>query len=66
MLDSETVRITIAALRNEGWHYERDLFHAVHEYQLGHVVATIQVLTLAGCIRASGQDDKKRYKWIGK
>lgn len=65
MLDSEAARKVIASLRNEGWHYERDLFNAVHPYQMGTVVATLQVLTLAGCIRATGEDEKKRYLWTG-
>jgi hypothetical protein len=66
MLDSETVRNTIAALRNEGWHYEHDLLTSVHSYQVGDVVTTLQVLMLAGCVRPSGEGEKKRYKWIGK
>jgi hypothetical protein len=66
MLDSNVVRDTIARLKAEGWHYERELFTTVHPYQLGTVVETIQVLTLAGCIRAAGEDEKKRYRWIGK
>jgi hypothetical protein len=63
MLDSNVVRDTIARLRADGWHYERDLFSAVAPYQIGTVVETLQVLALAGNIRAAGEDDKK---WTGK
>lgn len=66
MLDGDIVRDTIARLRADGWHYERDLLSAVHPYQVGTVVATLQVLALAGCIRSLGDDDRRRYKWIGK
>lgn len=64
MLDSNVVRATIARLRAEGWHYERDLLTEVAPYQTGDVVEALQVMLLAECIRATGEGDKKRYRWI--
>jgi hypothetical protein len=64
MLDNTVVRETIARLRAEGWHYERDLLSAVQTFQVGDVMTVLAVLLAAGVIRSQGNDDRKRYKWI--
>lgn len=63
MLDPNAVNAVIAALKNEGWHYERDLLALVAPYLMADVVQTLQVLLAAGCIRAAGEDERKRYRW---
>ncbi len=63
-MDSDVVRDTVARLKGEGWHYERDLFAAVAPYLIGTVAETLQVLLIAGCIRSAGAAERKRYRWI--
>lgn len=64
MLDPNAVAFTIARLKTEGWHYERDLLALVAPYLMADVLQTIQVLLAAGCIRAAGGDARRRYRWI--
>lgn len=64
MLDPSVIDAVIARLRNEGWHYERDLFALVAPYLMADVAQTLQVLLAARVIRAAGEDARKRYKWI--
>ena len=66
MLDSSLLVNVISRLKGEGWHYENELYQSFAPYQIGSIVEILQVLLAAGTIRAAGEAEKRRYRWVGR